>query len=95
MEKDKEFDWRERLNDWWKIAKSKGAIVDLGAKTQLNSNSISLATLGLLQSEFTSEQINDTIERALIQGLRRSAGINLVRFGMELNGDERIFQDML
>ena len=47
-QKDTEYDWRDRIKQWWRVAKSKGAIVDLGAKSQLNSNSVSLASLGLL-----------------------------------------------
>ena len=41
---------------------AEGAIIDLSAKGQLNSQSASLAILGLLQSEFTVDQINKTIE---------------------------------
>ena len=31
----------------------------------------------------------------MIYGLRRSAGLNLIKFGLELGGDEKIFLDIL
>ena len=51
--KDDEYDWRDRLKQWKKVQMAEGAIVELGAKSTLNSNSASIAILGLLQSEFT------------------------------------------
>ena len=74
---------------------AEGAIIDLSAKGQLNSQSASLAILGLLQSEFTVDQINKTIEQSLVNGLRRSAGLNLLNYAMGLSGNPQIFFDMI
>jgi len=94
-QKDSEYDWTDRLRQWKKVQQAEGAIADLGAKSQLSSNSVTLAVLGLLQSEFGAEQVKDTVERALVQGLRRSAGLNLINFGLGLQGNAQVFQDML
>jgi predicted DNA-binding antitoxin AbrB/MazE fold protein len=92
---DKEYDWTDRLKQWKKVQLAEGAIVDLSAKGQLNSQSASLAILGLLQSEFTVDQINKTIEDSLVNGLRRSAGLNLLNYAMGLSGNSQIFFDMI
>lgn len=95
QQKDTEYDWTDRLKQWKKVQQAEGAIADLGAKGQLNSNSVSLAVLGLLQSEYTASQVKTTVEEALVRGLRRSAGLNLINFGMGLHGNPRVFQDVL
>ena len=46
--KDKEYDWTDRLKQWKKVQMAEGAIVDLSSKSQLNSQSASIAALGLL-----------------------------------------------
>ena len=74
---------------------AEGAIVDLSSKTQLNSQSTSIAILGLLQSEFSVDKISATVEEGLVNGLRRSAGLNLINFAMGLQGCEKVFMDML
>jgi len=84
---DKEFNWTDRLKQWKTHQLSQGAIVDLSSKNQLNSQSSSLAILGLLQSEFSVEQINDVLEASLVSGLRRLAGLNLLNFAMGLAGN--------
>ena len=84
---DKEYNWTDRLAQWKKIQMSEGAIIDLSSKSQMNSQSASLAILGLLQSEFSVEQINKTLEDSLVNGLRRSAGLNLINFAMGLAGN--------
>ena len=73
---------------------AEGAIVDLSAKGQLNSQSASIAILGLLQSEYTVDQVNKTIEAGLVNGLRRLAGLNLLNYAMGLQGNTNIFFDM-
>ena len=84
---DKEYNWTDRLAQWKKIQMSEGAIIDLSSKSQMNSQSASLAILGLLQSEFSVEQINKTLEDSLVNGVRRSAGLNLINFAMGLAGN--------
>ena len=54
-QKDVEYDWTDRLKQWKKVQMAEGAILDLGEKKQLTSQSTSVAILGLLQSEFTAE----------------------------------------
>lgn len=74
---------------------AEGAIVNLGAKGQLNSQSASIAILGLLQSEFTDDQINSSVEKGLINGLRRMAGLNLIHHGMSLTSSSDVLFDMI
>lgn len=74
---------------------AEGAIIDLSAKGQLNSQSVSFAILGLLQSEFSADLINKTIEESLVDGLRRSAGLNLLNYAMSLSSNPQIFFDMI
>ena len=94
-QKDKEFDWTDRLKQWKKVQLAEGAIVDLSSKKQLNSNSASIAVLGLLQSEFSHDKISQTIENGLINGLRRMAGLNLLNHAMSLQGNNQLFFDMI
>lgn len=54
-----------------------------------------MAILGVLQSQHKATDISETIEQALVMGLRRAAGFNLLNFAMDLSGDEQIFFDML
>jgi len=93
--KDSEFNWTDRLKAWKSVQNAKGAIVDLGSKGKLNSNSASMAILRILQSDHKIEAIQETVENALIMSLRRSAGLNLLNFAMSFHGNEQIFFDML
>ena len=93
--KDKEYDWTDRLKQWKKVQLAEGAIVDLSSKKQLNSQSASIAVLGLLQSEFSTEKICETVENGLINGLRRMAGLNLLNHAMGLQGNNQLFFDMI
>ena len=93
--KDSEFNWTDRLKAWKSVQNAKGAIVDLGSKGKLNSNSASMAILRILQSDHKVEDIQKTVENALIMSLRRSAGLNLLNFAMSFHGNEQIFFDML
>ena len=56
---------------------------------------MTLAVLGLLQSDISVDKIMRTVEEGLVHGLRRSAGLNLLHFGMGLHGEEQVFFDML
>ena len=94
-QKDKEYDWTDRLKQWKKVQLAEGAIVDLSSKKQLNSQSASIAVLGLLQSEFSPEKICETVENGLINGLRRMAGLNLLNHAMSLQGNNQLFFDMI
>lgn len=93
--KDTEFDWTDRLKAWKKVQMAEGAILDFTSTKQMNSGSASMAILGLLQSEFSVDDVKSAIEDGLVSGLRRSAGINLLNYAMGLQGNSRMFFDML
>lgn len=92
--KDTEYDWRDRLREWKHVQTSKGVIVDL-AQAGPGAQSAPVAILGLLQGDYSRNQIADTVESSLVNGLRRSAGLNMIGYGMSLNGSDQIFFDML
>ena len=51
--------------------------------------------LGCLQADMKCEQLQDRVETSLVNGLRRSAGLNLINFAMNLSYSSTRFFDML
>ena len=59
---------------------------------KVQNQSIVFSILGCLQCSFSYDQLKDRIETSLVNGLRRSAGLNLLNFAMNLGYNEtRIF----
>ena len=48
-----------------------------------------------MQSKFSIEKLKDQVEKVMMKGLRRSAGLNLLSFAMQMNVDDMIFLDLL
>ena len=51
--------------------------------------------LGILQAEMTCDKLQDRIETALVGGLRRSAGLTLLNFTLNLSFSSKRFFDMI
>ena len=51
--------------------------------------------LGVLQASFTSDQLQECVETSLVNGLKRSSGLNLISFAMNLNYSHQHFFDMI
>ena len=94
-QKDKEVDWRDKLRDWRKVQMSSGAVNSLAEKNQSVFQTCSVSVLGCLQASFTAEELSKKIEESLVNGLRRSAGLHLIRFAMDQTHSPKIFYDML
>ena len=79
---DVESDWRDRLKMWRQVSISTGAITNIAA--QELSNSVSGSVIGCLQASYSAEQLKSKVEKSMINGLRRTAGLNLLNFAMSL-----------
>jgi hypothetical protein len=94
-EKDKEFDWRDRLKQWKNVQQSGGAVLNFTQKGQETFRSTSISVLGCLQATFSDKDLQDQIERSLMIGLQRSAGLDLLKYVTKLNGHKDQFYDAL
>ena len=56
---------------------------------------MTFSVLGCLQASFTCEQLQERVERSLVNGLRRSAGLHLLNFAMNLTYDKVRFGDLI
>jgi hypothetical protein len=62
----------------------------------LTTKTVSIAILSLLQGEFKADALQDSIENSLVRGLRRAAGLNIIKFTLGLAGlDDDTFIDNL
>ena len=69
-----------------------GAITGFDDSIKVQNQSIVFSVLGCLQCSFSSENLKERIETSLVNGLRRSAGLNLLNFTMNLDYNKtRIF----
>ena len=94
--KDCEMDWRDKLCQWQKVQQSDGSVVDLAdLKRNGSLQSSVLSVLGVLQASFTSDQLQECVETSLVNGLKRSSGLNLISFAMNLNYSHQHFFDMI
>ena len=57
--------------------------------------SIPISVISLMQSKFSTEKLKDQVEKVMMKGLRRSAGLNLLSFAMQINVDRKVFLDLL
>ena len=67
----------------------------MAQKNRSGFESCSVSVLGCLQASFTAEQLKSRVEESLVNGLRRSAGLHLLRFTMEQSLSDEVFFDML
>ena len=78
-QKDEEFDWTDGLRQWKRVMKSQGAVSSMADKKVNKINSSAFSVLGVLQANITCEQLQDRVEKSLVNGLRRSAGLQLIK----------------
>lgn len=83
--KDTEFDWRDRLKQWNQVQLSLGTITSFSQLGDSAYKSIPLTVLSLMQSKFTRDKLKEEVEKVMIKGLRRSAGLNLISFAIKCN----------
>ena len=57
--------------------------------------SIPLTVLSLMQSKFTHDKLKEEVEKVMIKGLRRSAGLDLISFTMKMNLGMGTFLDIM
>ena len=93
--KDVEVDWKDKLRKWRKVQLSSGAVNSLTDKNQSVFQSCSVSVLGCLQASFTADQLKNKIEESLVNGLRRSAGLDLISFAMEQTHSQELFYESL
>ena len=94
--KDCEMDWRDKLCQWQKVQQSDGSVVDLAdLKRNGSLQSSVLSVLGVLQACFTSDHLQECVETSLVNGLKRSSGLNLINFAMNLSYSHQRFFDMV
>ena len=86
LQKDFEYDWTERLKNWRAVQISKGTINNFKDANTKSNKSVSIEVLSCLQADYNSETLSHEIENFLVLGLRRAAGLNLLDFGMGMNG---------
>ena len=80
--KDTGFDWRDRLKQWNQHQLSIGTIVSFSQLSDTAVKSIPLTVLSMMQSKFNVEKLKEEIEKVMIKGLRRSAGLDLLSFAI-------------
>ena len=51
--------------------------------------------LGCLQADLNSDLLKERVEQSLVNGLRRSAGLHLINFAMNLSYNTTRFFDLL
>ena len=74
---------------------SAGLITNFAQHNQEVFQSVSVSVLGCLQTEFKASEIRERVEKSLVVGLRRSAGLNLLDYTMSLNAQKPLFFDLL
>ena len=57
--------------------------------------SCAFSVLGVLQADVNSDQLQKRVEESLVQGLRRSAGLHLLNFAMNLSYSSTRFLDLV
>ena len=95
-EKEKEFDWRDRLRQWKSVQMSSGAVTSFADQRLEEFKSSAFSVLGVLQStKVTAESLRERVETSLVNGLRRSAGLHLLNFAMNLSYEKERFFDLV
>ena len=94
-EKEQEFDWRDRLRQWKQVGQSSGAVTSFADKQVESYQSCAFSVLGVLQADVNSDQLQKRVEESLVQGLRRSAGLHLLNFAMNLSYSSTRFLDLV
>ena len=90
--KDKEFDWRDRLKNWKQMQQTEGAVTGFDEQLKSQSNSVAFSVLGCLQAPMDSGKLRERTEASLVGGLRRSAGLHLLNFAINLSyNSTRVF----
>ena len=81
---DSAVNWMDRLKQWKKRQQTAGAVTSFEDQLYQQSNSAVFSVLGCIQASFTSKDLEDRVEQSLVNGLRRSAGLQLINFAMNL-----------
>lgn len=80
------------MKNWRKRATTAGTVTSFDGNLKLQNQSIVFSVLGCLQCSYSYDQMKERIETSLVNGLRRSSGLNLLNFAMNLGYDwHRIF----
>lgn len=74
---------------------SLGTITSFSQLGDAAFKSIPLTALALMQAKFSIEKLKEEVEKVTIKGLRRSAGLDLISFGIQTNIGAGTFQDLL
>ena len=93
--KDTEFDWRDRLKQWNQVQLSLGTITSFSQLGDGAYKSIPLTVLSLMQSSFKYDVLKEEVEKVMIKGLRRSAGLDLISFAIKKDIGLGTFLDIL
>ena len=93
--KDTEFDWRDRLKQWNQVQLSLGTITSFSQLGDGAYKSIPLTVLSLMQTGFKYDVLKEEVEKVMIKGLRRSAGLDLISFAIKKNIGLGTFLDIL
>lgn len=94
-QKDVEFDWRDRLKTWKLRQQTDTSVVSFEDQLKKQNQSAAFSVLGCLQASFSCEKLAERVEESLVYGLRRSAGLHLLNFCMNLSFNRLIFFDIV
>lgn len=83
------------MRQWKDRQQTDGAVNDFQDQIKKQKQSAVFSILGCLQATFKKESLQSRVEQSLVCGLRRSAGLNLLNYAMNLSFEPKRFLDLL
>jgi len=86
---------KEALEQWMDMYNLKDSIQHMNEKKEQFFESSANSILACLQMSVTTQKIKDQVETAFLKGIKRSCGLSLIGYFMDLELPYRMMQDLM